>query len=88
MAGVIQGAVGDQFGGAGANPIVRQGYTGELSVGDRHARYMEATSSGCRIHCGLRCCRFGGCIVYRCGAFVLLNPAGSGVNLVIWNVAT
>ena len=42
----IQGQVGPQALGAGSQPIIRAGASGELNTADAHARYQEAVYRG------------------------------------------
>ena len=83
---LINGVVGDQLGGIGTNPPVRQGYTGELSVGDRHGRYMEATLRGNVYSVTFAAAALAVASATSAGAFLLNNPAGSGKNLVLQDI--
>lgn len=82
---LINGAIGDQVGQANA---VRQGYSGEMSVGDRHGRYMEATLRKGVFTVNFAAAALAVASATAAGAFVLLNPAGSGVLLALLNVSS
>jgi len=90
---LIQGQVGTVVGLDGSNPNVRQGRTGELIVGQAHARYYEAASRGNLFTLTLTATTTGvaaGNLVGAAAAastqFALWNPAGSGVNVNITKV--
>jgi hypothetical protein len=86
---LIQGQVGIQTQAPGSAPIVRSLYSGEMGVADVHARYQEAQ---CRqnVYCLFSTAQnptgafpFGAAGTPLIG---LINPAGSGKNLVILGV--
>jgi hypothetical protein len=86
---LIQGQVGPQTNGPNSSPVLRALYSGELGVADVHARYQEAQ---CRqnVYCLFSTAQ------NPTGAFPfaaagtpligLINPTGSGKNLVLLGV--
>lgn len=70
-----------------SSPIATAGYTGETRVADRHARYQEAIMRGSVFSLGVST---AAAITAYVGAaagtpqVAIWNPAGSGVNAVIW----
>lgn len=84
---LVNGLVGDQPNATGTSPAaIRQGFTGEVSVGDRHARYMEAVLRGNVFSVNFAAAALAAASATAAGAFVLLNPAGSGKNLVLMDI--
>lgn len=86
---LIQGAVGVQTQTPGSSPVFRALYSGELGVGNVHARYQEAM---CRQNVYTLCSTaqnptgafpFAAAGVPLIG---LINPVGSGKNLVLLSV--
>lgn len=84
---LIQGQVGDQSAVSGSSPIVRQGYTGELSVGDRHGRYMEAVLRGSVFFAANTAAQALSVASSTYTGLAVANPTNSGKNLVIIDVA-
>lgn len=84
-----QGQVGIQTAGPNSNPILRSLYSGELGVADVHARYQEAQ---CRqnVYCLFSTAQNPtGAFPFAAAGTPLIgiiNPAGSGKNLVILGV--
>ena len=75
----INGIGGDLAVPAGVSPAgIRQGYSGEVSVGDRHARYQEAVLRGSVYSVTFAAAALAAASATAAGAFVLLNPLGSG----------
>ena len=82
----IQGQSGPQILQDGVNTTIRTGRTGELNSSDAHARFQEAVYRGSVF---VAANQSGGAITAlnaTCTGLVLTNPAGSGKNLVIWEI--
>lgn len=81
----IQAVTGPQVNATGANPTVRAGNSGELSVADVHARYQEAVYRGnVFIAATQAAVTFSvGLTTTTCVGLILSNPPSSGKNLVL-----
>lgn len=86
---IIKGSVGAQSAGSGlTSPAFRQLYTGEMAVADVHGRYQEAMIQGGVFTVTYAAAALAAASATAAGAFVLLNPTGSGYVISILNITT
>ncbi len=78
-------SLGDTFGQSA--PIATAGYTGETRVSDRHARYMEAVLRGSVFYAANNAVQALSVASSTYTGLAVANPAGSGKNLVIIDIA-
>lgn len=87
----LQGTVGPLVPAAdGTQPPggVRQAKTGEIVIGENHARYYEATSRGRRFWAANQAAQaVSVALATTYTGLMLSNPAGSGMNLVLDHVS-
>jgi len=84
---IIRGEVGEQFLSDGADSRFRQGRQGELMVSELHGRYYEAALRG-RVFCAANQAAAALSLLSATATgLILTNPAGSGKNLELLEIA-